>query len=293
MKKVVIAGGTGFIGSYIARRFRESGYEVLIVSRSPGHVSWEPMVLEEAVNNSELVINLAGKSVNCRHTDENKKELIDSRIEPTIWIGNAIQTCEHPPKLWINASGSGIYKPSTTHAAIEEDNKTGTDFMSNLVELWEKTFFGFELRATRQIALRTSVVLGKNGGALKPLVTLSKLGLGGKQASGHQIVSWIHIEDYFRILLFVLENDSISGAVNCTSPQPVTNKIFQKKLREALHAPFGIPAPKFAIQLGVSLINTEASLILNSSYLIPKRLMDANFEFSFPEISKALESLVG
>ena len=135
MKKVVIAGGTGFIGSYIARRFKDSGYEVLIVSRSPGHVSWEPMVLEEAVNNSELVINLTGKSVNCKHTEENKKELIDSRIEPTIWIGNAIQTCEYPPKLWINASGSGIYKPSTSHASIEEDNKTGTDFLSDLVRI--------------------------------------------------------------------------------------------------------------------------------------------------------------
>ncbi len=292
MKKVVIAGGTGFIGNYIAHRFRESGYEVLIVSRSPGNVSWEPMVLEEAVNNSELVINLTGKSVNCRHTDENKKELIDSRIEPTIWLGNAIQTSEHPPKLWINASGSGIYEPTTTHAATEEDNKSGTDFLADLVELWEKTFFGFQLRATRQVALRTSVVLGRNGGALKPLIMLSKLGLGGKQASGNQIVSWIHVEDYFRILLFVMEHESISGPLNCTSPQPVANKIFQKKLREALHVPFGIPAPKFAIHLGAALINTEASLILNSSYLLPKRLTDAGFTFSFPEISATFKNLL-
>lgn len=292
MKKVVIAGGTGFIGNYIANRFKEDGYEVLIVSRTPGHVSWNPIELEKAIENSELVINLAGKSINCKHNEENKKALLDSRIEPTIWIGNAILACEKPPKLWINASAAGIYKPSMIHAASEDENNLGTSFLSELVKIWEKTFFGFTRPETRQIALRTSVVLGKNGGALKPLVSLSKFGLGGKQASGKQKISWIHIEDYFRILLFLVEYPTLTGVINCTSPYPISNKSVMHAIRQTLHVPIGIPAPEFAIRLGAKLIGTEPSLLLDSSYIVPKRLLGAGFHFTFSKLKKALSDIL-
>ena len=292
MKKVVIAGGTGFIGKYLTRRFKESGYEVLIVSRTSGNISWESKVLEEALNNSEIVINLSGKSINCRHSNQNKKALLDSRINTTIKIGNAIQSCEHPPKIWLNASATGIYKPSEIEANTEDTTELGSDFLANLVTEWENVFFKFELANTRQIAMRTSVVLG-NGGALKPLLLLSKLGLGGKQATGNQLFSWIHLEDYFRIILFAIENETMSGSINFTSPNPIKNKILMKSIRKSLkYIPFGIPAPALLIKIGATFINTEPTLILNSSFVLPKRLTDSGFKFTFPSISEALSDIL-
>ena len=292
MKKVVIAGGTGFIGSYLANRFEESGYSVLIVSRNPEHVSWKPIDLQEAFEGAELLINLAGKSINCRHNEVNRRAILDSRISTTRWIGNAVLACNKPPKLWINASAAGIYKPSTKHAMTEDESKLGSDFLAEVVGKWEKVFFGFHLNVTRQVALRTSVVLGKNGGALQPLVLLTRIGLGGKQSTGTQIFSWIHLEDYFRILLFLLENESIHGIINCTSPDPVTNQYFMQELRKTIGMPVGIPAPGFAIRIGAKIIGTEPELILNSSYVIPKRLLDAGFEFTYTDLYKALENLL-
>lgn len=292
MKKVVIAGGTGFIGSYLAKRFKETGYQVLIVSRKAEHVSWKPLDMTEALENAELVINLAGKSINCPHTDENKKAIADSRVNTTIWIGNAVLACKNPPKLWINSSACGIYKSSTDHAMTEEETELGTDFLADVVIKWEKVFFGFRLTDTRKVALRTSVVLGKNGGALQPLLWLSRLGFGGKQAEGTQIFSWIHIEDYFQVIQFVAENKAMNGVVNCTSPDPVTNKHFMSSLRKAVRVPVGIPAPEFAVKLGAKIIGAEPELILNSSYVIPKRLLDSGYKFLFPDAYKALVNLL-
>ena len=292
MKKVVIAGGTGFIGTYLAKRFKETGYAVLVVSREPGYVSWKPVDLTEAFDGAEIVINLAGKSINCRYTPDNKKAILDSRINPTIWIGNAILACKNPPKLWFNGSACGIYKSSYDYVMTESETELGDDFLAEAVRQWEKVFFGFNLPDTRKVALRTSVVLGKNGGALQPLVLLSRIGMGGKQAKGNQIFSWIHIEDYFRALQFIIGNDSINGIINCTSPQPVNNKEFMHSLRKTLHVMIGIPAPRIGIYLGAKLIGTEPDLILNSSYVVPKRLLDAGFKFMYPAIEKALDDLL-
>jgi len=292
MKKVVIAGGTGFIGSYLANRFIETGYQVLIISRDPDYISWKPIDLTESFEDAELVINLAGKSINCPHSVENKKAILDSRINTTIWIGNAMLACKNPPRLWVNGSASGIYKPSLDHAMTEDETKLGTDFLSDVVRQWEKVFFGFKLNKTRKVALRTSVVLGKKGGALLPLIWLTRFGLGGRQAKGTQMFSWIHEEDYFRILLYLIENKSLQGIVNCTSPEPVTNKTLMHSLRKTLRMPVGIPAPEFVINLGAKIIGTEPELILNSSYVIPKMLMDSGFKFRFEVIDKALADLL-
>jgi len=292
MKKVVIAGGTGFIGSYLTNRFIESGYQVLIVSRDPQYVSWSPIDLTESFEGAEMIINLAGKSINCPYTEDNKKLILDSRINTTLWIGNAILACKNPPKLWINGSASGIYKPSLDHAMTEDETDLGDDFLASVVRQWEKAFFGFQLSDTRKVALRTSVVLGKNGGALLPLVWLSRFGLGGKQAEGTQMFSWIHMEDYFRILEYLIENKPLQGIFNCTSPGSLNNKEFMHSLRKTIHMPIGIPAPEFAINLGAKIIGTEPELILSSTYVIPKRLLDSGFKFRFPEIHKALADLL-
>lgn len=292
MKKVVIAGGTGFIGSYLAKRFSETGYQVLIVSRNPEHVSWKPIDLTEAFENAEIVINLAGKSINCLYTEENKKAIIDSRVNTTIWIGNSILACKKPPKLWINASATGIYKSSVDYAMTEDETELGTGFLADVVHQWEKVFFGFRLTGTRKIALRTSVVLGKKGGALAPLAWLSRLGLGGRQGDGNQMFSWIHVEDYFRIIQFISVNESLSGVVNCTSPDPVSNTRFMHSVRKAVRIPAGITAPEFAVRLGAKIIGIEPELILNSTYVIPKRLIDSGYKFIFPDTDKALTDLL-
>lgn len=292
MKKIVIAGGTGFIGTFLNMRFREMGYKVFIVSRNPEGISWNPADLTSAFENAELVVNLAGKSINCRHTQANKTAILDSRINSTSLIGNAIKACKIPPKLWVNASATGIYKPSLSLPMTEDEDVLGTDFLSEVVSQWEKIFFDFQLPDTRQITLRTSVVLGKDGGALSPLVLLTRFGLGGKQAEGTQMFSWIHQEDYFRILLFLMKNTDEQGIFNCTAPQPVSNKEFMLSLQQSLHVPFGIPAPRFVIEFAAKFIGTEPELILNSSYVIPKRLSVIGYQFRFPLIDKALSDLL-
>lgn len=292
MKKVVIAGGTGFIGTYLATRFREIGFKVLIVSRNPEHVSWLPNDLLIAIEGSELVINLAGKTINCRHNAANRKAILESRIKSTKMIGDAISASNEPPKLWVNASASAIYKSSEEKAMTEDETDLATGFMADVVSQWESAFFEFELTKTRQVALRTSVVLGKNGGALKPLATLSRLGLGGKQANGTQILSWLHIEDYFKIVQFLIKENSITGVINCTSPNPLSNNDFMNSLRNTVSALFGIPVPRFAIVIGAKLMGTEPKLLLDSSFLLPKRLIDNGYKFAFPNIDKALADLL-
>jgi uncharacterized protein (TIGR01777 family) len=295
MKNIIIAGGTGFIGRYVTTRFREMGYNVSIISRNKSNennVSWKQNDLINAFENSDLVLNLSGKSINCRHNFSNRKAIIESRINTTNAIGNAIRACKNPPKTWINASATGIYKPSQNKAMTENEMDLGSDFLSEVVRKWENTFFEFKTNKTRLIALRTSVVIGNNGGALRPLVWLSRLGLGGKQAIGNQIFSWIHIEDYFKVLLFILHKDEISGIINCTAPHPLSNKDFMKILRKTVHAPFGIPAPKFAINIGAKIIGMEPELLLNSSYIIPLKLNNLGFKFIFPNMENALSDLL-
>jgi uncharacterized protein len=292
MKKVVIAGGTGFIGNYLSKCFHEFGYQVRIISRASNHLSWSPVELAKGLEAADLVINLAGKSVNCRQNNDNKNEIVNSRVNTTLAIGNAILNCKNPPKLWVNASAVGVYKPSARTPMTEDEVKLGTDFLADVVCQWESALFSFQLPSTRKVALRTSVVLGRDGGALKPLRSLAKFLLGGKQGDGSQYFSWIHEEDYFRILLFLLENSTLDGVINCTSPTPVSNSEFMHLLRKRLRVHIGIPAPKFAVKLGAAIFGISSDLILNSSYVIPKRLEDAGFVFNYPTLDLALIELI-
>ena len=292
MKKIIIAGGTGFIGNYLATRFLEAGYTVFLVSRLSSHLQWDVNELLDAFEGAELVLNLAGKSINCRHTLSNREAILSSRIETTTMIGKAINNCKNAPELWINASATGIYKPSEIKPMTEDEMDLGTDFLAEVTKKWEEKFYSFNLLKTRQIALRTSVVLGKNGGALSPLVHLTRFALGGTQASGRQMISWIHIEDYFQIILFAMQNKNLQGVLNCTSPEPVSNKHFMKELCNTMRVPIALPAPEIAIRFGAMLVGTEPELILNSSYIVPKRLDEAGFKFIFQDISSALKNIL-
>lgn len=289
---ILIAGGTGFIGTYLKKRFEEKGENVKLVSRTGIDVPWVHQSLVDELEHTDMVINLAGKTINCRHTGENKKMILDSRIKATSLLGNAIAACKNPPLLWVNASASAIYKSDTIAPATETSEHLADDFLADVVRRWETDFFSFKIPSTRQIALRTSVVLGRSKGAFPSLLRLTRLGLGGKVGNGKQIFSWIHIGDYFRIVEFLIQNDSITGVVNCTSPAPLSNAALMKEMRSKVKIPFGLPAPEFAVRIGAFFIGTESSLLLDSTNIYPERLLNAGFKFKFGDISTAISDLV-
>lgn len=289
---IVIAGGTGFIGTYLKKQFEKRGDVVKIVSRNINHIPWIHKSLVRELDGIDLLINLAGRSINCRHTDKNKEQILESRVKTTQLLGEAILACNNPPKLWINASASAIYKPSETVFSTEKTTDLSTDFLGTVVAQWEKVFFGFNNAGPRQLALRTSVVLGGTEGAFPPLYNLARFGLGGQVGNGKQIFSWIHLEDYFRIILFAIENPNLSGTINCTSPNPVSNAFLMTVMRKNAGMPIGLPAPVFAVKIGARIIGTESDLLLNSSNLYPEVLIKAGFEFKYANVDDAIADLV-
>ena len=289
---ILIAGGTGFIGAYLKKRFEEKGENVKLVSRTGIDVSWVHQSLVDALEHTDVVINLAGKTINCRHTFENKEMILKSRTKATNLLGNAIAACKNPPLLWVNASASAIYKSDEIAPATENSQGLVDDFLADVVRSWEYAFFCFNLPSTRQIALRTSVVLGRNKGAFPSLLRLTRLGLGGKVGNGKQFFSWIHIEDYFRIVEFLIQNVSVNGIVNCTSPSPLSNAELMQRMRNKAKVPFGLPAPEFAVRIGAFFIGTESSLLLNSTNIYPELLLNAGFSFEFGDIDAAIADLI-
>lgn len=294
-KKVVLAGGTGFIGQLFEKKFLERGYEVVIISRRPQHVSWEnEKGIVEALNHAEMLINLAGRSVNCRYNEKNKQEIMNSRLQTTKKLGKAIKKCTVPPKMWINSSTATIYRHAEDRPMTEEDGEIGTGFSVDVATAWEEVFFSFNLPNTRQIALRIAIVLGKNGGVMTPYRNLVKFGLGGIQGNGHQKFSWVHVEDLFRIVLFLQDRQDLKGVFNCSAPHPVSNQELMKKLRTIMNIPFGLPAPKWMLELGSILIRTETELVLKSRWVLPERLEKEGFIFTYDNLDKTLhEILVG
>ncbi|WP_226526841.1 TIGR01777 family oxidoreductase [Metabacillus niabensis] len=292
-KKVVIAGGTGFIGQFFEREFIRLGYDVIIISRRPQHVSWENEGdIAEALNHAELLVNLAGKSVNCRYNERNKQEIMNSRLMTTNQLGEAMKRCTTPPKLWINSSTATIYRHAEDRPMTEIDGEVGSGFSVDVATAWEDAFFSFNLPNTRQVALRIAIVLGKNGGVMVPYQNLVKFGLGGNQGSGHQKFSWIHVEDLFRVVLFLQERKDLEGVFNCSAPNPVTNQELMQNLRSVMNVPFGVPAPKWMLELGSILIGTETELVLKSRWVIPERLQKESFNFTYDTLDKTLQDIL-
>ncbi|MEC2076341.1 TIGR01777 family oxidoreductase [Metabacillus fastidiosus] len=293
MKKVVLAGGTGFIGEYFNNKFKELGYEVDIISRQKQHISWgDKLRIIEALEDAELLINLAGKSVNCRYNEVNKDEIMNSRIRTTTLLGESIQACNNPPKIWINSSTATIYRHAEDRPMTEEDGEIGSGFSVDVATNWEKTFFSFDLPKTRKIALRIAIVLGKDGGVITPYRNLVKFGLGGIQGTGNQKFSWIHVEDLFQIVLFLKDKEELSGVFNCSSPQPVSNRELMRELRKTLKIPFGLPSPKWVLEIGSLLIKTETELVLKSRWVLPERLEREGYTFTFKTLDKTLQDIL-
>lgn len=292
-KKIVIAGGTGFVGKYLTEQFRNSGYEVVLISRQAQNIRWSDTEgIIQALENSAMLINLAGKSVNCRYNQKNREEILKSRTETTRQLGEAILKCKNPPELWINSSTATIYRNAEDRPMTESTGETGTGFSVDVATAWEKVFFSFRLPDVRQVALRISIVLGKDGGVMKPFVNLVRFGLGGKQGSGKQMFSWIHMEDLFGIILFLQSRKELNGAFNCSSPHPVDNATLMRTLRETMHIKFGLPSPAWLLEIGARIIRTEPELVLKSRWVIPERLLGAGYTFRYPVIGGALKNIL-
>jgi len=293
LKKIVIAGGTGFIGQYLERKYTNLDYEVIIISRQPQHIAWtNHKGIVDALENAELVVNLAGKSVNCRYNEKNKNEIIQSRTETTNILGAAILACANPPKLWINSSTATIYRHAENQPMSETNGEIGSGFSVEVAKAWEQALFSFQLPNTRQIALRMAIVLGKEGGVMEPYINLVRFGLGGSQGSGKQKFSWIHIDDLYHIILFLQNKKELTGVFNCSSPQPVSNEEFMRHLRHTMNRRIGFPSPKWMLEIGALFIRTETELILKSRWVVPERLTQEGYRFKFPELDKALQQII-
>jgi uncharacterized protein len=292
-KKVVIAGGTGFIGQYLQDKFKALGYEVYIISRSKGSIPWhDKAAILNAVDNASMLINLAGKSVNCRYNEKNKQEILNSRTETTTALGNIILECKNPPPLWINSSTATIYRYAEDRPMTESTGEIGKGFSVEVAKAWEKAFFSFQLPNTRQAALRITIVLGKDGGVIKPMLNLVKFGLGGKQGNGRQMFSWIHIEDLWNIILFIQDHKELSGGINCGSPCPIDNKTLMQTFRRVVGVKIGLPSPEWLLKIGALIIRTETELLLKSRWVLPERLTNAGYVFKYPTIDKALTNII-
>lgn len=304
MKKIVLFAANGFIGESIIEytKVYQKDYQIVAVSRKPmtklpegyKNVNWDGKTMGHWANELEgadLVINLAGKSVNCRYTKKNKAAIFASRLDSTRIIGEAIQDCIEKPTCWINVASATIYEHTLEHPNTEENGIIGKGFSVNVCKAWEKEFFAFKDIPTKQILLRSTIVLGKSGGVYPVLKKLARLGLGGKMGPGSQLISWIHIHDFCRALFFVEEKGQTGSIYNFGSPNPVKNNTFQKELRDSLGISYFINQPVWMLKLGAVLIGTETELILKSRYILPKNLIHKDFQFEFPTIQSCLNQL--
>lgn len=308
--RVVLGGSTGFMGRVLQERYRTAGREVVTISRSNADLTWADTAgIAAAVDGASLVVGLAGKSVNCRYTPENRAEIFRSREETTRTLATAIAAASAPPALWVNSSTATIYRHAEDRPMTESTGELGTGFSVEVAKSWERELFAADLPATRRIALRTAIVLG-DGGVLGPLRNLARLGLGGAQHDGRwpvsaarraagtahdfgaprgtQRFSWVHIDDVARMLDFFEQTPWLHGPINAAAPNPVDNRTFMATVRSVLGVPFGPPMPRWMLELGAIGIRTETELVLKSRWVLPETLQSAGFTFSHPELEPAL-----
>lgn len=290
--KIILAGGSGFIGHYLFESLTRQGHSLAVVSRKPGDLTWDdPEGLTAALDDSDLLINLAGKSANCRYNARNRKAILDSRVETTRLLGEAATRCEAPPKLWINSSTATYYRDARDRPMTEKTGEKGSGFSVEVATHWEEAFFSFQIPGVRQVALRTAIVLGRDGGALQPYRNLVRGRLGGYQGDGRQMFSWVHETDLLEIILFLQAHPALQGVFNAAAPGPVTNREFMRSLRQVMGVHLGIPTPGWMLKTGAAAIGTETELVLKSRWVVPERLLESGFCFRFPGLSEALENL--
>lgn len=299
-QRIVIAGGSGFIGTALAQEFSRRGYAVIVLTRSPRaradgicEMAWDakhPGDWAAQLDGAAAVINLTGKNINCPHTPENLRAITASRVDSTNAIAAASAQAARPPRVWVQASAIGFYG-DTRDQACDEAAPNGTDNLANVCRQWEAACAAAALPQTRKVILRIGFVLGREGGALPVLARITKWFLGGTVGSGRQYISWIHLADLVAMFVAAVEREDLSGTFNAVAPNAVTNAVFMRKLRRALYRPWSPPVPALAVKFGAKLLGSEPSLALISQHCVPKKFQEAGFRFQFSGLAPALRDL--
>ncbi len=309
--KVVIPGGSGHVGAALIRHFRSLGWEISVLSRKSfvcdgvKSVTWDGKSSGDwccELEGADVVINLAGRSVNCRYSVENLNDMMNSRVDSVRVIGEAIAGCTNPPKVWLQASTATIYahrydSPNDEFTGIMGGDEPGAPFTWNasikIAKAWEDEFEKANTPRTRKVAIRSGMTMSPDKGSVFTVFAdLAKKGLGGRLGDGKQFVSWIHEKDFTAAISFLIEHDEITGVVNLCSPNPLPQTEFMKILRKAVGAPFGFPAPAPLVELGTRFMQTESELVLKSRRVIPSLLLKHGFKFQFPNWKEAVADLV-
>ena len=300
-KKLIITAANGFLGQALIQYFKDK-YQIVGLVRKPmpstletKYVLWDGVHLDTWQTEFEqafAVINLAGRTVDCRYNEKNKAEIYRSRLNSTKVIADAIRKCNDKPTVWLNSASATIYRHEEHQPMTEEHGIYGTGFSVDVCQQWEKMFYDNKIDGVRQIALRTAIVLGKGGGVMVPFLNLARFGLGGKMGKGNQQFSWIHTEDFCKAVEFLIVHKNTEGSYNVSSPNPILNAHFMKTLRDAVGMPIGIPTPKWFLEIGAFLIRTETELILKSRFVVPERLLREGFKFKFDQIEHAVNDIV-
>lgn len=301
-RKAVIAGGNGFIGTHLVRRLRADGWEVVVLTRAPAaaglarEVAWDGRSVghwAEELEGAAAVVNLAGRSVDCAPTEENRRAILDSRVQSVRAIGAAIARCSRPPPVWVQSSAVGYYGDAGDRIC-DEDTPAGDDFMAQVCRRWEQELAIAATPATRRVCLRIGLVLGPGGGVLAPLLRLTRWFLGGAVGDGRQYLSWVHVDDLTEILVQAMTREQLVGVYNACAPQPETNRDFMAELRHAAGRPWCPPAPASVVRLAARLVlRTDPDLALTGRRCIPARLQRAGFQFRHPDLRSALAAIVG
>ena len=309
--KVVIAGGSGQIGAILARHFHAKGDETVVLSRSrrtgfPWRVvQWDGRSLgawQAEIDGAGVLINLTGRSVNCRYNARNRAEIRDSRVWSTEVLHKAVAMARRPPAVWLNASTATLYRHALDRPMDEFTGEIGGNergapdtwnFSIAVGKAWEAAFFGTSTPHTRQVALRSAMTFSPDrGGVFDVFLSLVRHGLGGTNLPGTQFVSWIHEADFCRAVDFLIAREDMSGPVNLASPNPVPNREFLRTLRRAWGIRVGLPTTRWMLEIGTFLLRTESELVLKSRWVVPGRLTAAGFEFTYPTWRQAAEQLV-
>ncbi len=296
--KIVLAGGTGQVGTVLARAFRDSGAEVVILSRQkkPGVVQWDGKSIGPWVgqlSGAAAVINLAGRSVNCRYNAANRREILESRVNSVRAIGSALRQIDDPPPVWLQASTATIYAHRFDQPNDEERGIIGGDerdapdtwrFSIDVAKAWEAAVAeAGPLPRTRVVRMRSAMIMSPDpGGIFAHLLGVVRSGLGGPTGGGRQYMSWIHECDFVRAVRFLIDTENLSGVVNMSSPNPLPNSEFMRELRQAWGMKFGLPTRKWMLEIGTFLMRSESELVLKSRRVVPRRLRDSGFQFRFP-----------
>ncbi len=305
--RIILAGGSGFLGRSLSQKLLENGHEVIVLTRSPRvrsdgakEVSWDAKSLGDWakwLDGAEVVINLSGKSVDCRYNESNRKAIITSRVDSTCVLGQGIALCKQAPRVWLNCSSATIYK-HTFDTPMDESGEIGAtpeakdEFSIEVIRQWERALDEAQTPATRKIAMRITLVFGKDGGVFPVLRRLARFGLGGRMGSGKQFVSWIHVDDFCRAVDWLISKEDLSEALNIAAPNPLPNREMMQLLRQFCGMNLGLPATAWMLEVGAFFLRTETELIIKSRRVIPGRLLKSGFQFEFPTLEGALENLV-